>query len=145
MKSKNTTHWVLDSSESECIGEAMLTDLELNLILGGYEPGYQESNPNANGWDLRGSSSGGGGAEGAGGQGGEHYPGSDPGGGAGGAGGGPTPAPHEPYPPPPEPAQAWDTLLINYINRIVPSAADGSQLLRIPIMLDVVIPPRPTA
>lgn len=50
---ENDDFLVLDAASPE--GE--LTDLELNLILGGYEPGYQESDPNANGWDLTGSSS----------------------------------------------------------------------------------------
>lgn len=127
---------------------AMLADDDLALIMGGSYYVIDGGNPNANGWDLRDSSSGSGGAGGVGGQGGETYPGSDGGGvhGAGGGGGAEPPPPvHEPYPSAPEPSQPWDTVFMNYINRIIPSAADGSQLLRIPIITDVVIPPKPTA
>lgn len=153
MRTKASNEMKIENDDYVVLGGAVegepaeLTELELNLILGGYEPGYQESNPNANGWDLRGSSSNnGGGHEGAGGQGGNPYPGSDGSGGAGGGGGyDPPPPVHEPYPSAPEPPQAWDTLFINYLNRIIPSAADGAQLLRIPIITDVVIEPRPSA
>jgi hypothetical protein len=58
MKNDNSEYLVLNAAAADSNGEcAELTDLELNLILGGYEPGYQESNPNANGWDLTGGSS----------------------------------------------------------------------------------------
>jgi hypothetical protein len=122
-----------------------LTELELNLILGGYEPGYQESNPNANGWDLRGSSSGNGGAEGAGGQGGGLYPGLDTSG--GGAGGGHPPPVAESYPSPPAPDDAGTVLFENYVGRIISAGdefiRDGSGLLSIPFLTDVIFPPKP--
>lgn len=58
MKTENNDFVVLDAGVSE--GElAELSELELNLILGGYEPGYneQQNNPNGNAWDLTGGSS----------------------------------------------------------------------------------------
>lgn len=132
-------------------GESVeLTELELNLILGGYEPGYQESSPTANGWDLRGSSSGSGGHEGAGGQGGQPYPGSDiSGGGSGGAGGGPPPPVSEPYPSPPAPDDSATVLFENYVGRVISAGEefirDGSGLLSIPFLTDVIFPPKPQA
>lgn len=59
MKTVNGDFVVLDAGIA---GDesAELTELELNLILGGYEPGYneQQNNPSGNAWDLRSDSGG---------------------------------------------------------------------------------------
>jgi len=151
MKIKNSDYVMLGGAAE---GEPVeLTELELNLILGGYEPGYQESNPNANGWDLRGSSSGNGGAEGAGGQGGE-YPGSDHSGdGTGGAGGGQSHPETQPYPTAtPGPSDSWGNLLINSAIRTFSEVTewagprlDPTGLSFMPIPVEVLYPPRPEA
>lgn len=44
------------TNEEDAVNAMRLSDLELGMILGGQEPGYQENNPNGNGWDLTGSS-----------------------------------------------------------------------------------------
>ena len=150
MTIKNSDYVMLGgAAEGELVE---LTELDLSVIMGGYEPGYQESNPNANGWDLRGSSSGNGGAEGAGGQGEDQYHGSDGAGGAGGGGGGDRGQSHptsEPYPSRPEPTSAGEALFQNWVSRTISAGEswlrDGSQILSIPILVDVIFPPKPQA
>jgi len=151
MKIKNDDYVMLGGAAE---GEPVeLTELELNLILGGYEPGYQESNPNANGWDLTGSSSGNGGDGGAGGQGGDPHFGGAEGAGGGGAGGGGG-QPHnetQPYPTAtPGPNDSWGNLLINSainaaskIGEWYSPALDPTGLSFMPIPVEVLYPPRP--
>jgi hypothetical protein len=127
---------------------------ELDLVLGSGANNVsasgagddQPSNSNANALDLRSHN---GGAEGAGGQGGDQHHGSGFDDGAGGAGGGQSQPAMEPYPSPPAPTSAGESLFQNWVGRTISAGEsfirDGSQLLSIPIITDVVFPPKPQA